>query len=136
MKPKRTIRLLVVDDSVAIVEAFVAAMEPYESIEVVGTAGNGADAVDLTRELEPDIVLMDIRMPEMDGIKATRAIAREGLPSRVLMMTAYDDQTFVREATDAGAVGYLVKGTLVADAVKALEATMAKPLPTPITTTL
>jgi two-component system nitrate/nitrite response regulator NarL len=127
MNQKRSIRLLVVDDSSAVMDAFVAAMEPYDSIDVVGTASNGVDAVDLTRELQPDIVLMDIRMPAMDGIKATRAIMREGLPSRVLMMTASDDDTFVREATDAGAVGYLVKGTLIADAVKALEATMLRP---------
>jgi DNA-binding NarL/FixJ family response regulator len=127
MKAKGSIRLLVVDDSAAILDAFVSALEAYDSIDVVGTAGNGADAVDLTRELQPDIVLMDIRMPEMDGIRATRAIVREGLPTRVLMMTAYDDDTFVREATDVGAVGYLVKGILVADTVKALEATMAAP---------
>ncbi len=73
---------------------------------------------------------MDVRMPIMDGIKAARSITREGIDTRILMMTAYEDDSLVREATDAGAAGYLVKGTLVADAVVAIRAAAGRLDPT------
>ena len=79
--------------------------------EVVGTAADGREAVRLTRELQPDVVLMDIRMPVMDGIAATRAIVAESLPSRVLVLTTYDVDSYVYEALGAGAAGFLLKAT-------------------------
>ena len=117
-----SIRVLVVDDVLDLAESFAEALNEFEDVEVVGTAPNGVEAVRLTSTLEPDIVLMDIRMPVMDGIKATRLIARLESAAKVLMMTAYDDDSLVREAMDAGADGYLVKGTLVADTVRAIRA--------------
>lgn len=79
--------------------------------EVVGTAPDGRDAVRLTRELQPDVVLMDIRMPVMDGIAATEAIVREGLPTKVLVLTTYDIDSLVYAALAAGAAGFQLKAT-------------------------
>jgi len=79
--------------------------------EVVGTAPDGREAVRLTRELQPDVVLMDIRMPVMDGIAATRAIVADQLPARVLVLTTYDLDSLVYDALDAGASGFLLKAT-------------------------
>jgi DNA-binding NarL/FixJ family response regulator len=114
------IRVLVVDDVNVVVAPLVELLNAADGIEVVGTAQDGAEAVSLVRELTPDVVLMDIRMPVMDGIKATRAIRREGFGPRILMLTAYDDESLIRESMDAGADGYLVKGTLVADVIRAI----------------
>jgi DNA-binding NarL/FixJ family response regulator len=116
------IRVLVVDDVDVVVAPLVELLNAADGIEVVGTAQDGAEAVSLVRELDPDVVLMDIRMPGMDGIKATRAIRREGFGPRILMLTAYDDESLIRESMDAGADGYLVKGTLVADVIRAIRA--------------
>jgi DNA-binding NarL/FixJ family response regulator len=79
--------------------------------QVVGTAADGREAVQLTRELRPDVVLMDIRMPVMDGIAATRIIVRESIPTKVLVLTTYDLDTLVYAALDAGAAGFLLKAT-------------------------
>lgn len=119
-RARRSIRVVVVDDVAALVEPFVEVLSGQDDVEVVGTAHDGSAAVALVRELEPDVVLMDIRMPGMDGIKATRQIRRAGSGSHILMMTAYDEDSLVREAMDAGADGYLVKGTLVSDVLHAI----------------
>lgn len=79
--------------------------------EVVGAVADGRDAVRAATELRPDVVLMDVRMPVMDGIAATRAIVSAGLPSRVLVLTTYDVDTYVYEALSAGAAGFLLKAT-------------------------
>jgi DNA-binding NarL/FixJ family response regulator len=78
-------------------------------IEVAGEAGDGREAVELARSTRPDVVLMDVRMPGMDGIEATRRIAQAGLPSRVLMLTTFDLDEYVYEALRAGASGFLLK---------------------------
>ena len=79
--------------------------------EVVGTAGDGREAVELVRRTEPDVVLMDIRMPVMDGIAATRELVAAGSPSRVLVLTTYDLDRYVYDALSAGAAGFLLKAT-------------------------
>jgi DNA-binding NarL/FixJ family response regulator len=79
--------------------------------EVVGTAGDGREAVDVVRRTEPDVVLMDIRMPVMDGIAATRRLTEEGSPSKVLVLTTYDLDRYVYDALGAGAAGFLLKAT-------------------------
>jgi DNA-binding NarL/FixJ family response regulator len=102
--------VLVVDDQ-DLVRSGLEMVVAARGCDVVGSAADGREGVRLTRELCPDVVLMDIRMPVMDGIAATRAIVAAGLPSRVLVLTTYDVDSLVYDALDAGAAGFLLKAT-------------------------
>jgi DNA-binding NarL/FixJ family response regulator len=102
-------RILVVDDQALVRAGFVKLLEPETDIRVVGEAADGADAVEAVARVRPDVVLMDVRMPRMDGIEATRRIrAREPAP-RVLILTTFDLDEYVFEALKAGASGFLLK---------------------------
>jgi DNA-binding NarL/FixJ family response regulator len=106
-----TVRVLLVDDQQLIRAGFRMILDAEEGIEVVGECADGTQAVDSVRRLKPDVVLMDIRMPEMDGIEATRLIAGDdgdGAP-RVLMLTTFDLDEYVYDALRAGASGFLLK---------------------------
>jgi len=103
------IRALVADDQAVVRGGLRMILEAQDDIEVVGEAGDGAVAVELVRELQPDVVLMDIRMPEMDGIEATRRLALAGSGARVLVLTTYGLDEYVYEALKAGAAGFLIK---------------------------
>lgn len=105
------IRVLVVDDQDLVRGGFKAILGTYEGIEIVGEARNGADAVQEAQRLRPDVVLMDIRMPEMNGIEATRAITSNPLlaKTRVLVLTTFDVDEYVYDALGAGASGFLLK---------------------------
>ena len=103
------IRLLVADDQALIRDSFRLLLELEPDLEVVGEAGNGREAVAQARRLLPDVVLMDVRMPELDGLAATAAITRAGLPSRVLVLTTYDADEYLYDAMRAGACGFLLK---------------------------
>jgi DNA-binding NarL/FixJ family response regulator len=103
------IRVLVVDDQALVRGGFRAILETQPDIEVVAEAEDGGEAVALVAELEPDVVLMDIRMPELDGVEATRRIARSANPPRVLILTTFDLDEYVYEAMKAGASGFLLK---------------------------
>lgn len=105
------IRVLVVDDQDLVRGGFKAILGTYEGIEIVGEARNGADAVQEAQRLRPDVVLMDIRMPEMNGIEATRAITGNPLlaKARVLVLTTFDVDEYVYDALGAGASGFLLK---------------------------
>jgi DNA-binding NarL/FixJ family response regulator len=104
------IRVLIVDDQALVRGGFRSILEGQEDIEVVGEAADGAEAVDAALSLLPDVVLMDIRMPRMDGIEATRRLLRGGrCPSRVLMLTTFDEEEYVYQALHAGASGFLLK---------------------------
>ena len=103
------IRILVADDQALIRESFRLLLELEPDLEVVGEASNGQEAVALTRRLQPDIVLMDIRMPVLDGIAATRAMTRTGVPTAVLILTTYDADDYLYDAMRAGASGFLLK---------------------------
>jgi DNA-binding NarL/FixJ family response regulator len=104
-----SIRVLLVDDQALIRAGFRMILDAEEDMEVVGECADGTQAVDSVRRLKPDVVLMDIRMPEMDGIEATRLIAGgEGGP-RVLMLTTFDLDEYVYDALRAGASGFLLK---------------------------
>ena len=104
-----TIRVLVVDDQVLVRTGFAALLATEEGICVVGEAGDGADAVRLTSVLLPDVVVMDIRMPVMDGVEATRRIVAAGGHTRVLVLTTFDHDDLVVAALRAGASGFLLK---------------------------
>jgi DNA-binding NarL/FixJ family response regulator len=101
-------RVALADDQELVRSGFRLILE-LAGMEVVGEAADGRAAVELAREARPDVVLMDVRMPEMDGIEATRRIAQAGLPSRVLVLTTFDLDEYVYEALRAGASGFLLK---------------------------
>jgi DNA-binding NarL/FixJ family response regulator len=108
---RRPVRVLVVDDQALVRTGFMALLDVEDDIQVVGEAANGAEAVALARATRPDVVLMDIRMPQLDGIAATRQISTTaGLERvRVLILTTYDTDAYVFEALQAGASGFLLK---------------------------
>ena len=105
-----TIRVVVVDDQEVVRSGFAALLETQADLEVVGTAGDGAEAFDLCRKQQPDVALMDVRMPTMDGLEATRRVVAEpDNGTRVLMLTTFDLDEYVYEALAAGASGFLLK---------------------------
>ena len=105
----RKIRVLVVDDHTIVRDGICALLALAGDIEVVGEAGNGSEALKMVKELQPDVVLMDIAMPIMGGLEATRKI-RKGFPgTRVLVLTQYDDKEYVFPVIEAGASGFLSK---------------------------
>ncbi|MEV6118866.1 response regulator transcription factor [Streptomyces sp. NPDC052109] len=104
-----TIRVLLVDDQELVRTALKMVMADAPDLEVVGEAGDGAQAVELTAALEPDVVVMDIRMPGMDGIEATRKITSGPGSAHIVMLTTFDDDDYVYGALQAGASGFLVK---------------------------
>ena len=103
------VRVLLVDDQALFREALATLLEVRSDVEVVGEAGNGAQALDRVAELRPDVVLMDLHMPVLDGIGATRRLRVEHPEVRVLALTTFDDDEDVFAALRAGAVGYLLK---------------------------
>ncbi|GAA4947070.1 response regulator transcription factor [Actinoplanes utahensis] len=104
-----TVRVLLADDHALVRTALQTVLTETDDIEVVGEAATGTEAVRLTRELQPDVVLMDIRMPEMDGIEATRRITAESGAPRIIVLTTFPEDEYVYGALQAGASGFLVK---------------------------
>jgi DNA-binding NarL/FixJ family response regulator len=102
-------RLLIVDDHDLIRESTQLMLEGEPDLEVVGEAVNGRHAMELCRQLRPDLVLMDVRMPEMDGLTATREIKKEMPAISVLVVSAYESEDYRREAASAGATDYILK---------------------------
>ena len=117
-----TVRLLVVDDHPVVRDGIVGMVSSDPGIEVVGEASDGAEAVGLARALEPDVVLMDLRMPGTDGVAAIRELTRLGVPSRVVVLTTYDADADVLPAIEAGATGYLLKDASRAELLRAIRA--------------
>jgi DNA-binding NarL/FixJ family response regulator len=121
------IKVLVVDDQGLVRAGFRMILEAQPDIEVVGEAADGLDAVAAARRLRPDVVLMDIRMPRLDGLEATRRLAGPGVadPVRVLMLTTFDLDEYVFEALRAGASGFLLKDLPREDLVAAVRVVAA-----------
>ena len=117
------IRVILVDDQALVRTGFRMILEDEPGIEVVGEAGDGQGGVDAAERLHPDVVVMDIRMPVLDGIEATRRIVREGAApdARVLILTTFDADENVVEALRAGASGFLLKDVTPADLVVAIK---------------
>jgi len=114
--------VLLVDDQPLLRLGFRMVLESQDDIRVIGEAGNGADAVDMATRLDPDVVLMDVRMPDMDGIEATHRIVAGGLRSRVLILTTFDLDEYVYAALRAGASGFLLKDVPPDDLLSAIRA--------------
>jgi DNA-binding NarL/FixJ family response regulator len=120
-----TISCLVADDQAMVREGFGALLAAQPDLVVVGGAADGAEAVRQVRELKPDVVLMDVRMPVMDGLEAARRILDGSASSRVLMLTTFDLDDYVYEALRAGASGFLLKDAPAAELVRAVRVVAA-----------
>ena len=120
------ITVLVVDDQAMVRQGFSALLDAQDDIRVVGDAGDGAKAVEVARELEPDVILMDVRMPEMDGLEAARQILEQhGDRTRVVMLTTFDLDEYVYEAIRIGASGFLLKDATADSLVEAVRVVAA-----------
>ncbi len=108
--PGEVVRVLIADDQALVRRGFRMILEIEPDLEIVGEAADGREAVALTRDLAPDVVLMDVRMPDVDGVEATRRITAEaGCRTRVIMLTTFDMDDYVYDALQAGASGFLLK---------------------------
>jgi len=116
------IRLLIADDHPVVRDGLSGMFSGDDGFEVIGEAANGAQAVTLACALEPDVILMDLRMPEMDGVAAIAELARRKVAARVLVLTTYDTDSDVVRAVEAGATGYLLKDSPREDLLRAVRA--------------
>jgi len=116
------IRILLVDDHAVVRQGFRMILGAQPDMEIVGEAGNGREAVSQAAELQPDVVVMDVAMPELNGIEATRRIAESSPRSRVLALSMHKDSVYVREILRAGAKGYLLKESIDVDLLTAVRA--------------
>jgi DNA-binding NarL/FixJ family response regulator len=105
----RAVRLLLADDHRLFAQSLMAVLSEDERVEVVGIAVNGQEAVELAAELEPDVILMDVKMPVMDGLAATRKIRQTGLPVQILLLTGTETPVGAEDAAEAGANAFLRK---------------------------
>lgn len=119
------VRVLVVDDQRLIRDGIASLLGIQPGVTVVGTAGDGRQAIDAALALAPDVILMDVRMPEMDGVDAVAVLRRRAPHSRVIMLTTFDDERYVVEALRAGATGYLLKDLPAAELAQAVRLTHA-----------
>jgi DNA-binding NarL/FixJ family response regulator len=119
------IRILLADDQALLRMGFRAFLDSERDLEVVGEAGNGQEALFMTAALRPDVVLMDVRMPVLDGIEATKRIVASGSTSRILVLTTFDLDEYVYAALRAGASGFLLKDALPADLITGIRVVAA-----------
>jgi two-component system, NarL family, response regulator LiaR len=115
-----TIRVMVVDDHPVVRKGLIAMLETEDGIQVVGEATNGAEAVERALQLQPDVVLMDLVMPVMDGIEATRQIRAQCASTNVLVLTSFSTNDKVLPSLNAGAIGYLLKDSSPGDLMRAI----------------
>jgi DNA-binding NarL/FixJ family response regulator len=116
----KKISVLLADDHTVVRQGLRALLAVEPDIEVVGEASNGRQAIQMTRQLKPAVVIMDISMPQLNGLEAVRQIVGEGLASRLLILSSYADDEYVHQFAKAGAAGYLVKQTAALDLIKAV----------------
>lgn len=119
-----TISVLIADDQAMVRAGFAALLDAHDGIRVTGQAATGSEAVTLAARLDPDVILMDVRMPELDGIEATRRILGPSYPAarvpRIIMLTTFDIDDYVYDALEAGASGFLLKDALPEELVQAV----------------
>ncbi len=117
-----SIRILITDDHGFMRAGLRAILESEPDLQIIGEAGNGEDAVHMAGKFQPDIILLDIGMPGMDGIEATRLVTKLAPKSQVLILSVYEDESLVREAIKAGASGYVVKRAVEEELIAAIRA--------------
>lgn len=115
------IRILIADDHTLVRRGLRAILQHVENVEVVGEAKDGIEAVKLVKELAPDIVVMDVSMPGLDGIGATNQIQKLNLPTHIVVLSMYDDPDLVQKALQTGADGYLIKRSVSEELLPAIE---------------
>jgi DNA-binding NarL/FixJ family response regulator len=115
------IRILIADDHTLVRRGLRAILDHMDNVEVVGEATNGIEAVDLAQELKPDIIVMDVSMPRLDGIGATDQISRLALATHIVVLSMYDDPDLVQKALQTGADGYLVKRSVSEELMPAIK---------------
>jgi DNA-binding NarL/FixJ family response regulator len=116
------IRVLVVDDQELVRQGLSGLLATQPDLQIVGEAATGQSAIAQVEQLQPDIVLMDIRMPEMDGVVATREICQRFAATKILVLTTFDDTEYISQAMQFGAKGYLLKDTPIDDIATAIRA--------------
>ena len=116
------IKLMIVDDHTVVRDGLASILERQEDFQVVGQASNGLEAVERVPALQPDVILMDLRMPELDGVEAMRRIHSERPETRFIVLTTYDSDQYIFDAIEAGAKGYLLKDTSREDLFEAVRA--------------
>lgn len=116
-----TIRVVIADDHQVVLDGFIARLQMEAGIEVIGTASNGLEAINVVRELQPDVVLMDVSMPVMNGIEATSVIREENPNAKVLMLTMHDNREYIMKVMQVGAVGYMLKEISAEKMVQAIK---------------
>lgn len=116
------IRLLIVDDHPVVRDGLRGIFSGEPTYEVLGEAADGAEAVAMAEKLRPDVILMDLHMPGMDGVKAIRELVKRGSPARILVLTTYDQDSYVLPAIEAGATGYLLKDAPREELMRAVRA--------------
>ena len=121
----KRIRILLADDHAVVRQGFRMILSAHSDLEIVGEAGNGREAVELAANLRPDVVVMDVAMPELNGIEATRRLTADNPHIRVVALSMHKDSVYVREILRAGARGYLLKDSVADDLVAAVRAVSA-----------
>ncbi len=116
------IKILMVDDHAILRDGIRALLDFHDDIEIVGEASEGKEAIEKARELMPDVVLMDIVMPGMDGLEATRRMVKKRLTAKVLVLTLHDNKEYILSSIKAGAVGYVPKTAMSSELVSAIRA--------------
>jgi NarL family two-component system response regulator LiaR len=123
--PSPRIRVLIVDDHPMVRRGLATFLQVYDDLELAGEAAGGQEAIQLCARLQPDVVLMDMAMPEMDGATATRLIRKQSPTIRVVMLTSFKDEILVQSALQAGAIGYLLKDVSADELARAIRAAHA-----------
>ncbi|MGL0815005.1 response regulator [Vibrio vulnificus] len=117
----KPIRVVIVDDHQVVLDGFMARLEMEPEIDVVGSASNGLEALDVVKQHKPDVVLMDISMPILNGIEATRMIKAEWPEAKILMLTMHDNREYIMKVMQEGAVGYMLKEISAEKMVQAIK---------------
>lgn len=123
--PSPSIRVVLVDDHALVRQGFRRILEDDPELSVVGEASNGLDAIALVKKTDPDVVVMDMAMPEMSGLHATMELVKQRPGTKVLILSMYSDEQYVRNALDAGAKGYILKNAIENDLTRAVKAVAA-----------
>lgn len=118
---EKTIKIVIVDDHQVVIDGFMARLQLEPDITVVGTASNGLEALEVIQHTEPDVILMDISMPIMNGIDATERINTDNPDAKVLMLTMHDNREYIMKVMQVGAMGYMLKDTSAEKMVQAIK---------------